>query len=139
VSLPSDRANQVTEPIWLSVDLVLAIHDEQLREFGGPPGLRDRGLLESALARPLNKYAYGNDDLAALAAAYGFGLARNHAFVDGNKRIALLSMITFLGLNEIEFVVPEAEAVVVTLEVAAGEIDEIGLTRWIRDHWPKGS
>ncbi len=129
----------MTEPIWLSVDLVLAIHDEQLREFGGPPGLRDRGLLESALARPLNKYAYGNDDLAALAAAYGFGLARNHAFVDGNKRIALLSMITFLGLNEIEFVVPEAEAVVVTLEVAAGEIDENGLTRWIRDHWPEGS
>jgi death-on-curing protein len=129
----------VTEPIWLSVDLVLAIHDEQLREFGGPSGLRDRGLLESALALPLNKYAYGNDDLAALAAAYGFGLARNHAFVDGNKRIALLSMITFLGLNEIEFVVPEAEAVVVTLEVAAGEIDENGLTRWIRDHWPEGS
>jgi death on curing protein len=129
----------VIEPVWLSVDLVIAIHDEQLREFGGPPGLRDRGLLESALARPLNKYAYGNDDLAALAAAYGFGLARNHAFVDGNKRIALLSMITFLGLNEIEFVVPEAEAVVVTLEVAAGEIDENGLTRWIRDHWPEGS
>lgn len=129
----------MTEPIWLSVDLVLAIHDEQLREFGGPPGLRDRGLLDSALARPLNKYAYGNDHLAALAAAYGFGLARNHAFVDGNKRIALLSMITFLGLNEIEFVVPEAEAVVVTLEVAAGEIDENGLTRWIRDHWPEGS
>lgn len=129
----------MTEPIWLSVELVLAIHDEQLREFGGPSGLRDRGLLESALARPLNKYAYGNDDLAALAAAYGFGLARNHAFVDGNKRIALLSLITFLGLNEIEFVVPEAEAVVVTLEVAAGEIDENGLTRWIRDHWPEGS
>ncbi len=129
----------MTEPIWLSVDLVLAIHDEQLREFGGPSGLRDRGLLESGLARPLNKYAYGNDDLAALAAAYGFGLARNHAFVDGNKRIALLSMITFLGLNEIEFVVPEAEAVVVTLEVAAGEIDENGSTRWIRDHWPEGS
>ena len=129
----------MTEPIWLSVDLVLAIHDEQLREFGGPSGLRDRGLLESALARPLNKYAYGNDDLAALAAAYGFGLARNHAFVDGNKRIALLSIVTFLGLNEIEFVVPEAEAVVVTVEVAAGEIDENGLTRWIRDHWPEGS
>ena len=129
----------MSEPIWLSVDLVLAIHDEQLREFGGPSGLRDRGLLESALARPLNKYAYGNDDLAALAAAYGFGLARNHAFVDGNKRIALLSIVTFLGLNEIEFVVPEAEAVVVMLEVASGDIDENGLTRWIRDHWPEGS
>ncbi|MGK2923762.1 MAG: type II toxin-antitoxin system death-on-curing family toxin [Methyloceanibacter sp.] len=129
----------MTEPIWLSVDLVLAIHDEQLREFGGPSGLRDRGLLESALARPLNKYAYGNDDLAALAAAYGFGLARNHAFVDGNKRIAFLSIITFLGLNEIEFVVPEAEAVVVMLEVASGDIDEENLTRWIRDNWPEGS
>lgn len=129
----------MTEPIWLSVDLVLAIHDEQLREFGGPSGLRDRGLLESALARPLNKYAYGNDDLAALAAAYGFGLARNHAFVDGNKRIAFLSIVTFLGLNEIEFVVPEAEAVVVMLEVASGDIDEENLTRWIRDNWPEGS
>ncbi len=129
----------MTEPIWLSVDLVLAIHDEQLREFGGPSGLRDRGLLESALARPLNKYAYGTDDLAALAAAYGFGLARNHAFVDGNKRIAFLSIVTFLGLNEIEFVVPEAEAVVVMLEVASGDIDEENLTRWIRDNWPEGS
>jgi death-on-curing protein len=126
----------VNEPIWLSADLVLAIHDEQLRAFGGPPGLRDRGLLESALGRPLNKYGYGTNDLAALAAAYGFGLARNHAFVDGNKRIAFLAMVTFLGLNEVEFVVPEAEAVVIMLGVAAGEVDEDGLARWIGDNWP---
>ena len=126
----------MTEPVWLWSDLVLSIHDEQLRQFGGPPGLRDQGLLESALGRPLNKYAYGSQDLAQLAAAYGFGLARNHAFVDGNKRIAFLAMVTFLGLNDIEFMVSEADAVAIMLAVAAGEIDEDGLTRWIRDNWP---
>lgn len=129
----------MSEPNWLSVDLVLAIHEEQLREFGGAAGLRDEGMLESALARPVNKYAYGIDDLAALAAAYGYGLARNHAFVDGNKRTALLAIITFLGLNEIEFVVPEAEAVVMMLGVASGEVSEQSLARWIRDNWPEQS
>lgn len=127
----------MSEPVWLSVDLVLSIHEEQLRQFGGPPGLRDAGLLESALARAPNKYACGSDDLAVLAAAYGFELARNHAFVDGNKRIAFLGMITFLGLDGVEFVVPEADAVVIMIEVAAGEIDEDGLARWIRDNWPE--
>ena len=126
----------MTEPFWLSTNLVLSIHDEQLRQFGGPPGLRDQALLESALSRPLNKYAYGSEDLATLAAAYGFGLARNHAFIDGNKRIAFLAMVTFLGLNDIDFVVPEADAVVIILAVGAGEVDEDGLTRWIRDNWP---
>lgn len=129
----------MTEPIWLSVDLVVAIHEEQLAQFGGPPGARDRGLLESALARPINKHAYGTGDLAALAASYGFGLARNHAFVDGNKRTALLAIVTFVGLNGIEFVAPETEAVVVMVAVAAGEIDEDGLTRWIRDNCPQGA
>jgi death-on-curing protein len=127
----------VKEPIWLSTDLVLAIHDEQLRAFGGPPGLRDEGLLESALDRPLNKYAYGSDDLTELAAAYGFGLVRNHAFVDGNKRIAFLAMVTFLGLNDIDFVVPEEEAVVMMLAVASGEVSEESLARWIGDNWPE--
>jgi death-on-curing protein len=126
----------VTEPIWLPTDLVIAIHDEQLRLFGGPPGIRDQGLLESALDRPRNKYAYGTEDLAVLAAAYGYGLARNHAFVDGNKRIAFLAMVTFLGLNDINFVVPEPDAVVMTLAVAAGEVSEESLARWIRDNWP---
>lgn len=124
----------MSEPIWLTVDLVLSIHDEQLREFGGPSGLRDRGLLESALARPLNKFGYGTDDIAELAAAYAFGLSRNHAFVDGNKRIAFLAMVTFLGLNGIEFLVPETEAVVMMVAVAAGEVDEESLARWIRDN-----
>ena len=126
----------MTEPVWLTVELIIDIHDEQLREFGGPSGLRDRGLLESALARPLNKFGYGTTDLGDLAAAYAFGLARNHAFVDGNKRIAFLAMVTFLGLNDIEFVVPEAEAVVMMVAVAAGEVSEESLARWIRDNLP---
>ena len=92
--------------------------------------------LESVLGRPQNKWPYGETDLAALAAAYGFGIARNHPFVDGNKRAALLSIITFLGLNDIDFLVPEVEAAVMIQSLAAGEVDEDGLTRWIRDSWP---
>ena len=121
----------MSERVWLSIDLIIAIHDEQLEQFGGPSGLRDRGLLESALARPLNQYAYGKDDLAALAAAYGFGLAKNHPFVDGNERTALLAIVTFLGLNGREFTASEAEAAVTMLGVASGEIDEEELARWI--------
>ncbi|HVQ11617.1 MAG TPA: type II toxin-antitoxin system death-on-curing family toxin [Methyloceanibacter sp.] len=123
----------MTEPVWLSPELVIAIHDEQLAEFGGASGLRDAGALESAIARPLNQYHYGKTELAALAAAYSFGLSRNHAFVDGNKRTAFLAIVTFLGLNDLEFVVPEPEAVVVMLALAAGEIDEAGLAKWIAD------
>ena len=126
----------MTEPVWLTADLVKAIHDVQLRMFGGPAGLRDEGALESALGRPVNRWAYEEADLAALAAAYAFGIARNHPFVDGNKRAALLSLVTFLGLNAIDFVADEAEAVVMIRGLAAGEVDEAGLTRWIRDNWP---
>ncbi len=125
------------EPVWLTAELVIAIHEEQLREFGGPPGLRDREMLQSALGRPQNKFSYGEKDLAALAAAYAFGIARNHPFVDGNKRASLLSIITFLGLNGIEFLADEAEAAVIIQDLAAGKIDEDGLTRWMRDNWPK--
>ncbi len=127
----------MTEPVWLPVELVIAVHDEQLREFGGPEGLRDRAMLESALARPINKHAYAETDLAKLAAAYAFGIARNHPFVDGNKRTALLSIVTFLGLNDVDFIASEAEAVVIIRDLAAGEVDEEGLARWIRDNWPK--
>mgnify|MGYP002788690516 FL=1 len=102
----------MSEPTWLSIELVVAIHGEQLQEFGGPAGLRDRGMLESALGRPRNKWSFGEEDLATLAAAYAFGIARNHPFVDGNKRAALLALITFLGLNGIDFVASNAEAVV---------------------------
>ena len=123
----------MTEPVWLSPELVIAIHDEQLAEFGGAHRLRDAGALESALARPLNRYHYGTKELASLAAAYGFGLSRNHAFVDGNKRTALLAIVTFLGLNGVDFDVPEPEAVVMMLALAAGEVDEDGLASWIAD------
>ncbi|MEL6063195.1 MULTISPECIES: type II toxin-antitoxin system death-on-curing family toxin [unclassified Methylobacterium] len=125
---------------WLVSDLVQAIHAQQLRLFGGPPGLRDEGALESALGRPMNRVAYAEDagdiDLAELAAAYAFGIAKNRPFIDGNKRAALLALVTFLGLNGINFVADEAEAVLMIRGLAAGEIDESGLTRWIRDNWP---
>ena len=100
----------MTKPVWLTPELVIAVHGEQLRVYGGAAGLRDRGMLESALGCPQNKCSYGGADLAKLAAAYAFGIARNHPFVDGNKRASLLALITFLGLNEIDCVTPEAEA-----------------------------
>lgn len=128
----------MSEPDWLSKQIVLAIHDEQLALHGGAGGIGDEALLESALSRPLNKWAYKkNAELAELAAAYGFGIARNHPFVDGNKRTSLLAIYTFLGLNEIDFVVPEAEAAAMILSLAAGEVSEESLARWIRDNWPK--
>ncbi len=128
----------MSEPVWLSAELVIAIHEEQLRIYGGPPGIRDRGMLESALGRAPNKWSYGETDLAALAAAYAYGIAKNHPFVDGNKRASLLSLITFLGLNGVDFFVAEADAAAAILGLAAGEIEEEGLTRWIRDNWPAG-
>lgn len=127
----------MNEIVWLTSDLVQAIHAHQLKLFGGPTGLRDEGALESALGRPINRAGYGEPDLAELAAAYAFGIAKNHPFIDGNKRAALLALVTFLGLNDIDFVANEAEAVVMIRSLAAGEIDESGLTRWIRDNWPK--
>lgn len=128
----------MTEPVWLSSELVLAIHEEQLREFGGSSGIRDEGALESALGRPRNRWAYEAGDLPELAAAYAFGIARNHPFVDGNKRTSLVALVTFLGLNGVDFVASEAETTVVILGLAAGEIAEEGLIRWIRDNLPKG-
>jgi death on curing protein len=127
----------MTEPVWLTGELVLAIHGEQLRLFGGPEGVRDLGMLESALARPKNKWAYGERDIPELAAAYAFGIARNHPFVDGNKRASFLALITFLGLNGIDFIVEEPQAAAAILALAAGEIGEDGLARWIRDNWPE--
>src|SRR5690349_17399797 len=108
------------EPRWLEIDLVLDFHAEQLALFGGAEGIRDLGLLESALARPINKYNYGERDLAALAAAYGYGVAKNHPFIDGNKRTALASMIVFLGLNKNDLEASPAELTAVILSLAAG-------------------
>jgi death on curing protein len=127
----------VKSPEWLTLPIVLAIHEEQLAIYGGSAGLRDSGLLESALARPQNKWNYEAAELPELAAAYGYGIARNHPFVDGNKRTALLAMYTFLGINGIDFIVPEADAAAMMLGLAAGEVSEQSLARWVRDNWPK--
>jgi death on curing protein len=127
----------VSELRWLDATIVLDVHAEQLALFGGADGVRDLGLLDSALARPLNKFSYGETDLAVLAAAYAFGLARNHPFVDGNKRSAFAAVIVFLGLNGIDFDVPPEQATAMFLALAAGEVSEESLARWIRDNWPK--
>ena len=126
----------MSEPFWLTRQIIIAIHDEQLAIHGGASGLRDEGLLESALDRPRNKWSYENAELPELAAAYAFAIARNHPFVDGNKRTSLLALYTFLGVNGIDFDVPEADAAAMILSLAGGEADELGLIRWIRDNWP---
>lgn len=118
---------------WLQHDVVLAIHDEQLAEHGGGPGIRDAALLESALARPRNAANHGNPDVADLAAAYGWGLSRNHPFVDGNKRTAFVSIELFLRLNGKELVADDADCVLTMLAVAAGDLSEGDLAQWIRD------
>jgi death on curing protein len=124
----------MSQPEWLDVNIVLDFHAEQLSLFGGADGVRDIGLLESALARPVNKFGYGERDLAVLAAAYGFGIARNHPFIDGNKRTALASMIVFLGLNGIDLDAPQEAATAIVLSLAAGEIAEDVLAHWITAH-----
>jgi death on curing protein len=124
------------EPIWITYEQVVAIHGRQLRRFGGAPGLRDEGMLRSALERPINNWKYEQAPLAELAAAYAFGLAKSHAFVDGNKRNAFMVMMTFLRRNVIAFAPDPAQATTIILALAAGEVSEGGLTRWIRDNWP---
>lgn len=126
----------MNEPCWLTVDEIIAIHDMQLAEHGGPPGLRDFGMLDFAIARARNRWVHEQSNLAALAAAYGFGVARNHPFVDGNKRTALLAIFTFLGLNGVDFKPAEADFAAIILSLAAGEVSEESLARWIRDNWP---
>ncbi len=119
------------EPEWLTEALVTALHEELIARYGGHAGLRDQGLLASALARPRNLLAYGEPSLEQLAASYAFGFARNHAFVDGNKRVALAAIDVFLQLNGHELVVGEPEAVVIMRELASSEIDEPELAAWI--------
>ena len=123
------------EPLWLARAEIDALHDASIREFGGLHGVRDAGLIESALARPINLWTYEPEsDLAALAAAYAFGLAKNHGFADGNKRIGFLAMGAFLFINGQLLEAPESEAVLVMLELAAGERGEMELASWIREH-----
>lgn len=126
------------EPRWLTYDQIIAIHSRQLRRFGGAAGMRDDGLLRSAIERPVNKWHYEQAELPELAAAYAFGLAKNHAFVDGNKRIAFMSMMIFLRKNGVRFAPDQAHATKIILSLAAGEVSEQNLARWVRDNWPKG-
>jgi death-on-curing protein len=118
--------------VWIGTSVVHAIHEEQLAEHGGPTGLRDVGLLESALARPIQLAAYGAPDVQALAAAYGLGLAKNHPFIDGNKRTAYVVVELFLAMNRWVLTAPDAECVMAMLQLAASECSEEQFADWIR-------
>ena len=118
--------------IWIDPAVVLAVHEEQLAEHGGAAGVRDVGLLESALARPRNLAHYGEPDVCELAAAYAFGLARNHPFIDGNKRSAFVATELFLLLNGWRLTASDADCVLVMLNLAAGDLDEAPFADWLR-------
>jgi death-on-curing protein len=118
--------------VWRSRQIILAIHDEQLAEHGGAIGVRDEGLLESALARPLNRAGYSEPDIAELAAVYAIAIARNHPFIDGNKRTAYVALETFLALNGCEFPVSDHDAVIATLAMASGSMPDEEFTTWVR-------
>jgi death-on-curing protein len=120
------------EPVWVTRDVLLVIHITLIRDFGGTAGVRDEGLIDSALNRPRNKHAYGETDLAVLAAAYAFGIAKNHGFVDGNKRVAFQGMYVFLGLNGFDLDAPEPEVVDVVTRLASGKLTEAAFARWVR-------
>ena len=120
--------------VWIATSVAEAVHAEQLAEHGGAAGLRDAGALASAMDRARNLAAYGEPDVAALAAAYAFGIARNHPFTDGNKRSAAVISETFLTLNGKRLDVSDAELVVVFLSLAAGELSEAELADWFREH-----
>ena len=122
------------EPIWLRKDVLLAVHERLLAEHGGSTGIRDEGLLESALGRPQNLFAYGKPTLFDLAAAYACGVIKNHPFVDGNKRTGFMAAYLFLGRNGYEFEAAEGEVVIKTLALAAGELDEQHYTEWLKSN-----
>jgi death-on-curing protein len=119
---------------WVDKQALQLLHDESLAEHGGAAGLRDAGLLDSALARAQNIAAYGQPDVADLAAAYGSGISQNHPFIDGNKRAAFLSVGLFLALNGYRLVATQAEATITILSLAAGELDEAAFASWLRAH-----
>lgn len=122
------------EPVWLDANVALAIHDRQLAEHGGGIGVRDMGMLDSALNRPINQWHYGEEDYCALAAAYAYGVARNHPFVDGNKRTAWVLARLFLALNNIALSFTADEAITMVLALAAGELSEEEMVHWLREH-----
>lgn len=120
--------------IWIAPKVLLAVHEEQLAEHGGAAGTRDLGLFESALARPQNLALYGSPDVAELAASYGCGIARNHPFIDGNKRTAFVAVELFLLLNGQELMAEDGDCVLTMLAVASGTLDEAGFAAWLRAH-----
>ena len=119
---------------WLPREVLIAVHEEQLAEHGGAAGLRDEGLFDSALARPRQLANYGEPDVADLAAAYAFGLVRNHPFVDGNKRTAYVAAELFLALNGYAMTASDESAVLTTLALAAGDMDQVAFAAWLRAH-----
>lgn len=127
----------MSEPFWILRETVEILHEETIAHEGGAPGIRDEGLLESALARPRNAWNYGVTDMHALAASYAFGLAKNHAFVDGNKRAAFLVAAVFLELNGHQLIASEVDAVLAFLAIASGDLDETTLADWLRDNTEK--
>jgi death-on-curing protein len=127
------------EPQWLLRETVLALQERILAEFGGLSGLRDAGLLDSVLARPRQLFAYGKPTLFELAAAYAYGLIRNHPFLDGNKRIGFTAAVAFLELNGCRFTASEADATLRTLALAARDLDEPGYAAWLRQNSRKAS
>lgn len=120
--------------VWLNRSVVIAIHEMQLAEHGGGAGVRDAGVLDSALAKPLHLQSYGQPDAAALAASYGYGISRNHPFIDGNKRTGFVAAELFLRLNGYQLIADDASCVLTMLDIAAGEISEETFATWLRTH-----
>ncbi len=121
----------MTAPIWVPLRAVITFHDRQITRHGGAPGLRDPGLLEAACGRPLNRAAYGETDLHILAAAYAFGICKAHAFIDGNKRTAFVTTVTFLRLNALQMQPTPVEGVRMMEGLAAGDVTEAGFAEWL--------
>ena len=120
------------EPVWVLREVVFMLHEQSLAQFGGSPGVRDEGLLDSALSKPQNLFAYGKPSVFDLAASYGFGLVKNHPFIDGNKRAGFVGAVLFLELNGYQFQATEVEAALRTLALAAGEMSEAAYAAWLK-------
>ncbi|HEX5222298.1 MAG TPA: type II toxin-antitoxin system death-on-curing family toxin [Verrucomicrobiae bacterium] len=120
------------EPVWVLREVVFALHEQSLAQFGGSAGIRDEGLMDSALGKPLNLFAYSKPDVFDLAASYAFGLVKNHPFIDGNKRTGFIVAIVFLELNGYRFNASEVDATVRTLALAAGEMSEAAFAQWLK-------
>ena len=123
----------MSEPVWLPLEVILALHDRLLARFGGAEGIRDQGMLESALGKPRQLYHYGEPSVFDLAASYAFGVVKNHPFIDGNKRTGFMSAYTFLGVNGYDLLAPEEEAVVQTLGLASSAVSEADYAVWLKE------